>query len=86
MVRYIDAEKLRETSFVWMDGNILVMSVQDVDNAPTADVVEVVRCKDCKYCEESDVTNRIFCTYQDTDFETYPNDFCSHGERRTNND
>ena len=45
------------------------------------DIAEVVKCKNCKYCKESDITNRIFCTYQDTEFETYSNDFCSHGER-----
>lgn len=43
------------------------------------DLVEVVRCKGCYYCRESDTTNRFFCTYQDTEFETYPNSYCSNG-------
>ena len=92
MARYIDVDKLRETSSVWMDGNVLVMSVQDVDNAPTVDVVEVVRCKDCKYWNEREME----CNndYVATDNEGgasfslnfYLDDFCSYGERRTDND
>jgi hypothetical protein len=41
--------------------------------------IEITECKDCYYCQESDTTNRIFCTYQDTEFETYLNDYCSNG-------
>ena len=63
----------------------LKMAVAYANTIPTADVVEVVRCKDCRYCLESDKTNRIFCTYHGDgiEFEAYPNDYCSHGVRRS---
>ena len=54
--------------------------------APTVDAVEVVRCKDCKHYTYAD--NRAFgfpvkrCEW--TGFEDVDeNDFCSRGERRT---
>jgi hypothetical protein len=39
MARYIDAEKLREKINPWLDGCVLVMAVESLDEAPTADVV-----------------------------------------------
>lgn len=57
-----------------------------VPNAATAvDFVEVVRCKDCTFCRESEKTNRLFCDWHRDDFETFPNDFCSYGERSNEN-
>ena len=55
-----------------------------IEQAPTADVVEVVRCKDCKhwiYWSDSKTCSckiHHICTMKD--------DFCSYGERRTDND
>ena len=61
--------------------------IVDVVNAPTVDAVEVVRCKDCKYqCTESCPTyyeDRM--TYRDSWSLDGDNDFCSYGERRTDN-
>lgn len=48
----------------------------------TADVVEVVRCKDCIFFKESEVTNSAYCDWHREYFETYPNDYCSYGERK----
>ena len=56
----------------------------------TADAVEVVRCKDCKWYEANCET----CVLHSDDGDTYdfgcdvnmkPDDFCSYGERRTDN-
>ena len=54
----------------------------------TVDAVEVVRCKDCKHFYQSMSSERDgrcvqFGTY-DTDPSVYLTDFCSYGERRTN--
>lgn len=54
-----------------------------VENAPAVDAVEVVRCKDCKHCG----TNHS-CYYHSADDGGTPifirdNDFCSYGERKT---
>ena len=39
------------------------------------------RCKDCTYLRESDVTNKMFCTYHGDyhEVETFLNDYCSNG-------
>lgn len=56
-------------------------------NAPTVDAVPVVRCKDCKgWCAE-EIAKQYgvdrYCTM--TTIPTNADDFCSYGERRTDN-
>ncbi len=50
-------------------------------DAPTVDAVEVTRCKDCenakKYC------GGLYCKFYEQTMDA--DDFCSHGERRTDN-
>lgn len=53
-----------------------------VKNAPAVDAVEVVRCKDCTFCKPSAAPGRFFCDWHRDYFETFPDDFCSHGERK----
>ena len=61
--------------------------INAIDAVPTIDAVEVVRCKDCKHLvltEEGEHNpNDCVCDYWDTDGLT-DDDFCSRGERRTN--
>lgn len=55
-----------------------------IDDAPTIDAVEVVRCKDCKY--EQQCRKAVeYITYEPTSVTIgYKSvDFCSYGERRT---
>jgi hypothetical protein len=47
---------------------------------PLAEVVEVVRCKDCVWFKE--VAYGCYCDWHRGCYETYPNNFCKHGERR----
>lgn len=50
-----------------------------------SDAVEVVRCKDCRRCldmQNPNTAGRLMCNI--TMFEVQGNDFCSFGERRTN--
>lgn len=65
-------------------------AVHNKEITPAVDVVEVVRCKDCKYsfpyrdyyyCENEDApfTNSDWAVCTDGD------DYCSYGERRTDN-
>lgn len=59
---------------------------QQIANLPTADVVEMVRCSECKY--KDDCARQMVHTTQDYVLEqnisTYNKvDFCSYGERRT---
>lgn len=72
-----------------------------IKEAPAADVVEVARCKDCQYAkpyERNDGQMGYYCQHQNctflygTNWERLfepikeANDFCSYGERRTEND
>lgn len=46
---------------------------------PTVDAVEVVRCKDCKFLHD-----KGYCTLVTGLTRIKHDDYCSHGERRTN--
>ena len=50
---------------------------------PSADVQSVVRCKDCKYAQNPNDT-MVYCTYFECGTMSQ-DDFCSQGERRTEN-
>lgn len=54
-----------------------------IEDSPTADVVEVVRCKDCVYWQDNnDGYPHKECRWgKDETPDAY--DFCSYGERRT---
>jgi hypothetical protein len=60
-----------------------------LETQTTADVVEIVRCKDCKHYRESEADpNRKMCCRRDVDgwsicYDFYSTDYCSYGERRT---
>lgn len=99
MKRYIDADKLKETiaSNVYLVSDCINSRdygmfwtggiEKAIDEQPTADVVEVVRCKDCKHnVGVRDNTGfyeyDIVCEYWESD-GLYSTDFCSYGERRT---
>lgn len=54
--------------------------IRAITRAHAVDAVEVVRCKDCKW------RNTAGCPYMNFDAaEREDSDFCSDGERRTNN-
>ena len=92
MARYVDIECSAVTEVI---GRRAFKSREDIqnflDNIPTADVVEVIRCKDCQHyikdyhrcslhLEEPDQYSAGFI------FEMQEDDYCSCGERRTNNE
>lgn len=56
-----------------------MVEYQKIEDLLPADVVEVVRCKDCKKFQ----TNHHWCGFFKTDID--PDEFCSYGERRTDN-
>lgn len=53
-----------------------------IRDAPTVDAVEVVRCKECRFWDDdrrcNGIENGLVREY------TWDDDFCSYGERRTN--
>lgn len=54
-----------------------------IDESPTIDAVPVVRCKDCVYYEEAKVNELGFIICRASGMEITDNDFCSYGERRS---
>ena len=98
MARYIDIEgagigKANREQFLvpeFADGWNAVLKI--LEKEPTADVVEVVRCKDCKCSEHcypaksvgEEAVEAWYCKIRIK--HMLPNDFCSYGERRTDND
>lgn len=54
--------------------------MDEVESIPAADVVEVVRCKDCKHYYHGTCTNDFALNLM------RENDYCSYGERRSENE
>lgn len=85
--RYIEANALKAHAIALNNPHELgekVVTVSDIEDAPTADVVEVVRCKDCVNRR----TTRCQMYWESDDHkEQYSwendNEFCSEGCRAT---
>lgn len=54
-----------------------------IENAPTADVAEVVRCSECEYGKKATINDKGFKICPASGMEITDNDYCSYGERRT---
>ena len=55
----------------------------EVNKAPTVDAVPVVRCKDCVWCEQGK-SYEPYCNHStDGMYDVQRDDFCSYGERRS---
>ena len=72
-------------------GHDAIEILAEIEYAPTVDAVEVVRCKDCKSWNREDESGGM-CTVDvapvDTEIDgvwRLPCDFCSYGERRSDN-
>ena len=52
-------------------------------HTPTIDAVPVVRCKDCTYKQEAKVNKKGFLICPASGMEITDDDFCSYGERRS---
>ena len=53
---------------------------------PSADVVEVVRCGECQWYDNDECQNPRIHMSDSAHLYTDKADFCSYGERRTDND
>ena len=94
--RLIDANALMqeiESKINWGQNNNVAV-LEAIDDAPTVDAVEVVRCKDCKnnireakWSAKDGEHHTVLCLYR-KGFKIWhsPDDFCSCGERRIEND
>lgn len=89
--RLIDANALLERMNVVTADDTCPLHIaaeidQEIALSPTVDAVEVVRCKDCKHWEKETGSCTEHPTYYDHGMAWYiydEDDFCSQGERRT---
>ena len=59
--------------------------VFDINDAPTVDAVPVVRCRECEYEKNAKVNKKGFRICPASHMEIVDDDYCSYGERRTDN-
>ena len=90
-MRLIDANELLKDAEDYSPISAGLADMYDVkwlvDAQPTVDAVEVVRCKDCvNYCGFEHCKNGICDVDSISKRAVYPNDFCSYGERKDNDD
>lgn len=83
-MRLIDADELKkQQTYLWDEvmGHVPCVLLYDIDKAPTIDAVPVVRCKDCavSYCLGDD--DFVVCSRGGINVD--PDNFCSYGERRS---
>ena len=90
--RLIDAnalmEEMKECAITRQDLYCNGYAQTFIENAPTVDAVEVVRCKDCKQwggVAFGNVCRRWSAPLAGMKNCTKADDFCSYGERRTDN-
>ena len=82
-MRLIDADALRSEFGV---SDSAIIAKETIDDAPTIDAVPVVRCQECKrwddnpdsYGKDDGPKGKCLKTFE----ETYPDDFCSYGQRK----
>ena len=80
-MRLIDADELKKCAY--LESGVsecadMVVSVRDIDDAPTIDAVEVVRCKDCRHRGEPICPMDDFIASE----ELQDDWFCNSGIRR----
>lgn len=91
MGRVIDADELIK-EFEWLESvvyekNRVQDAIQRIKNAPTVDAVEVVRCKNCKHWTYDNYHKHHYCANKfGLRYVCPENNFCSYGERRSDED
>jgi hypothetical protein len=85
--RLIEVESAwKKAQRIYSDPVLLHVVRNVLDSTPTVDAVEVVRCKDCKHFVAPQGVPVCDCFYGLGFPKESGNDFCSYGERRTDNE
>lgn len=90
MMRLIDAESTKKLAQEHLiDPYHVVSACAVIDKAETVDAVPVVRCRECIHYKPQSKSARwncttLFCNRTAT-IKMDPDDFCSRGERSTDN-
>ena len=82
--RYIDAERIDFSPLI--DDFDRARAKVIIMGQPTADVVEVVWCSECEYGNKATINDKGFKICPVSGMEITDNDYCSYGERRTDDD
>lgn len=97
-MRLIDADALKEMiidaynaeldcrhdeKFMRLLRDVSIAFMWDIDETPTVDAIPIVRCKDCRYCIKEDEWT-LWCMSASPACLTTPEDYCSHGKRKEN--
>ena len=64
MARYIDVDKLNQKVNPWLDGGVLVIAVQSLNEAETADVVPKSELDEAD--EIIDMQQEVICNYRES--------------------
>lgn len=95
--RLIDADAYKHILKGWLsetysgrygsedEGAAIFRCICQLDDAPTVDAVPVVRCRDCKRWQRHSEVNRDYGDCRRYSSTMRYDDFCSQGERRTDN-
>ena len=88
-MRMIDDKDCKDLLYVrcmGQDKAFIAAMEQVIDDCPTIDAVEVVRCKECYFVNCYDeLSPRYECTRMLGSLQVKPDDFCSYGKRRKEN-
>lgn len=86
------AEYIKRDPMVEICENQGHVEIDDILSVPAADVAKVVRCRDCRCYKEHRTKKHgnliCRCTRMgkhDMDYPVKPDDFCSYGEKPTDN-
>ena len=84
-MRLVDADVLKEEytmATIRYSGGIMerpVVVLEAVDEAPS---VDIVRCRECKWFDKDNLGD-TYCTWSKGLCDAKPDDFCSYGERKS---
>ncbi len=78
-------QELTNESFVRGMNEALSVAEEFVRSIPAADVVEVVRCNECRWRGSEDCAMFYECDCGEQHTWETDNDFCSYGERMSDN-
>lgn len=80
MARLIDADKIKLPKGFFEKVDNVPKFYEWLGTLPTVDAVEVIRCENCRWFGEEDEDGQCWCNFND--ISTLKHSFCSHGERR----
>lgn len=83
-MKLIDADaiedKAKQYSLGYYEEDEWAVPFKEITSAPS---IDIVRCKECKYWKWIEWAKEYRCTVRNTAFNARADDFCSYGERKS---